>query len=407
MKKKLLGLTALAATLTLSTGITTFAGWVQEGEKWAYQYDNGKWAACGWFTDPADGAQYYLDPDGYMMTDTRVEGFRLGPDGKKMEKTAEEIQAEEERKQRIASRPSPAKEQAAAELAAKAAKKGTAAVSTTRLAYQAEMKTFMDTIFINTAKSLDNNKINTIKGQTVEDNVEVTYRFHAQDRGHVITSSLWPNSNEKSPNYVPQALDLTFSRSILTNEKEASIFNGAFQKMLVAALGDTEGQIVYERIMAETVGNGARFELLGNTDVGNSYTLNYRDGYVQLQVVCSEFVPQEASETTGETADEAADTAAAAEPAPTTSVIVAGQGQAAAQETAADTASAEETETTGSAEATDSVGTADATQTAEAGETAAAAETSETTVATETAGAEETAAAQETAATEETTAVTE
>ena len=42
MKKETLRLSVLAAALTLSTGITAFAGqWQQDGKGWYYVQDNG------------------------------------------------------------------------------------------------------------------------------------------------------------------------------------------------------------------------------------------------------------------------------------------------------------------------------------------------------------------------------
>ena len=70
MRKKALGIAAVAAAMTLSTGITAFAaGWVTEstpyGDKQKYVYDNGNWPSGNWFTDPDTQLVYHLDPDGY------------------------------------------------------------------------------------------------------------------------------------------------------------------------------------------------------------------------------------------------------------------------------------------------------------------------------------------------------
>ena len=76
MRKKALGIAAVAAAMTLSTGITAFAaGWVTEstpyGDKQKYVYDNGNWPSGNWFTDPDTQLVYHLDPDGYRMTRLR------------------------------------------------------------------------------------------------------------------------------------------------------------------------------------------------------------------------------------------------------------------------------------------------------------------------------------------------
>lgn len=340
MKKKLIGITALAAALTLSTGMTAFAGWVQDSHGWAYQNDNGTWRGAGWFKDPVDGAEYYFDPDGYMMTDTRVEGYKLGPDGRKQEKTEEDLRYEEARKQRIASRPSPAKSQAAADLAASAAKSATTAVTTTRLSYQAEMKVFMDSIFIDTIKTLRTNEGNTIQGDTTENNLETTYRFNSADRRNIITCSLGKVSNVKSTNYTAHSLELSFTRNILSEENEVNIFNDMYSRLLVASLGENEGKAVYDRIYAETAGNGAEFNRSGNTDTGNFYELTYKNDTVDIKVTCSEIDPNAQEE---EPAQAEEQEAAPVEETVTSTVIVAGAGQSVSSEETAEETSTEET----------------------------------------------------------------
>ena len=114
MKKRVIGITALAAVMTVATGMSAFAaGWKQDTHGWYYEYDNGAWAPFGWFTDPETKNMYYIDPDGYMMSGTRVDGFWLDDSGVRHEKTEAEIEAENRRKERAASKPNPAKEQVA------------------------------------------------------------------------------------------------------------------------------------------------------------------------------------------------------------------------------------------------------------------------------------------------------
>ena len=96
MRKKALGIAAVAAAMTLSTGITAFAaGWVTEstpyGDKQKYVYDNGNWPSGNWFTDPDTQLVYHLDPDGYRMTDTTVDGYWLNSEGVRQEKSQEDI----------------------------------------------------------------------------------------------------------------------------------------------------------------------------------------------------------------------------------------------------------------------------------------------------------------------------
>lgn len=342
MKKRFIGISVLAAALTLSTGITAFAGWKQDTNGWYYERDNGTWVPCGWFTDPADGAMYYMDPDGYMMSGTTVEGFKLGDDGRRIEKTAEDLAREAERKKRIASRPSPAKEQAAADLAADAAKKGVASTTTTRLAYQAEMKVFMDNLFIDTQKKLTAAGSTATRPSTTEDNLEVTYRFSAA-AGPVVEASLWKMSNPDNSNYKPNALDLEYNRNYVTEAADIEKFDSLFQRMCVAALGETEGKAVTDAYYAEIAAGTTNFERNGNTDAGNYYTMKYNSGKAFIEVTCSEIVPVDpnAETTTENTTTEENASAETTEEVVTSSVIVAGQGSTAAEETTE--AAAEET----------------------------------------------------------------
>lgn len=333
MKKKLIGISVLAAALTLSTGITAFAGWKQDTNGWYYENADGSWVGCGWFTDPEDGGIYYIDPDGYMMSATTIEGFKLGDDGRRIEKTAEDIAKETERKQRIASRPSPAKEQAAADLAANAAKQGTAAVSTTRLAYQSEMKVFMDNLFIDTQKKLSAAHSTATRSSTTEDNLETTYRFSAA-AGPVVEASLWKMSNSKNINYKPAALDLEYNRNYVTEAADIEKFDSLFQRMCVAALGETEGKAVSDTYYAEIAAGSTSFERSGSTDAGNYYTMKYNSGKVFIEVTCSEITPEDPNAAENTDADTVpAETLAPAEPV-ASSVITAGQDNAAAEETA-------------------------------------------------------------------------
>lgn len=333
MKKKLLGLGVLTAALTLATGMTVFAGsWQQDSNGWYYLRDDGYWQGCGWFTDPSDNSIYYLDPDGYMMCGTSVEGYKLGDDGRRIEKTEEDIQREKERKERIAKKASPAKEQAAAELAATAAKSATAAVSTTRLSYQSEMKTFMDKYYIETLKAMNTLGSKSVVRGVVEDNLETTYRFQAE-YGPVAEAMLWKMSHEGNASYKPEALIMSYDRNHLSEAAEIEVFETLHKNMLIAALGETEGQAALDYYNTEVAAGTTSFDRTGNTDVGNSYTMKYRNGKATVSVICSEYVAPVEGEETAEAAVE--ETAAPVEEVVTSRVLVAGQAQTVEEETEA------------------------------------------------------------------------
>lgn len=69
------------ALLTLSVGMTAFAGaWqAQENGQWKYQNDDGSYAT-GWIED--SGKNYYLDANGIMLANTTTpDGKQVGADG--------------------------------------------------------------------------------------------------------------------------------------------------------------------------------------------------------------------------------------------------------------------------------------------------------------------------------------
>lgn len=324
MKKRFLSMAAVAFALSLSTGMTAFAGtWKSDENGKYYENDDGSRPVyAGWFTDPADGAMYYMDPDGYAMTGTKVEGYRLDDDGRRIEKTEEDLQREAARKAELASRPTPARKAAAAEIAADSAKNNTAAASTGRTAYQAEMKVFMDKYFIEAGKACTNTDIT---GTTDEDNTEVTYAFKTSDGYHFLEATEWLSVKASSTNYKPQAFDIMYNYNSMGGE-EAEIFGNAFRQMVIAAVGENEGQAVIDAITEARNAGTTSFNRSGNTDPGNTYTLTYSNGTATLSVTCTEqdSIAAEAEEAKEEAA-EASETAQTT----TSSVLVAGQSSSA------------------------------------------------------------------------------
>lgn len=326
MKKRFISMSIAAAALSMAISVPAFAGWVQDANGWGYQRDNGTWVGAGWFTDPEDGSIYYMDPDGYIMKETRVEGYWLGADGRRIDKTQEEIAREAARAEKERNSASPSKESSNAKAAANAAKSTVSASSTTRMAYQAEMKVYMDNIYIASAKTLVETGLNkNVKAATTKNNLETTYGFTGSDRGSVLSSTLWLAATKKSASYVDHAFETTYVRGALS-EDEAVVLDNAYRQLLVAALGETNGPALYDQIFANLSQGTLAFTLDGSSDSGNHYTLTCGSGSLVLKVTCADTFDNggtAASETTEETAD----TAAAEEtPAPTTSVIVAGQG---------------------------------------------------------------------------------
>ena len=237
MRKKALGIAAVAAAMTLSTGITAFAaGWVTEstpyGDKQKYVYDNGNWPSGNWFTDPDTQLVYHLDPDGYRMTDTTVDGYWLNSEGVRQEKSQEDIDRENREAAKKASKPNPGKTVAAAKVAASEAKDKNAAVSTTRRSYISELKVIINKITKTLAAARTDNSVQIL---TTEDNLEVSRTFHDSNSGDFYKFSMWNSAKDKA-----NAVDLVYVYDAAP-EADRNLYNTAYEQSVVAALGDTEG----------------------------------------------------------------------------------------------------------------------------------------------------------------------
>lgn len=374
MRKRMIAMASIAAAMTVAMSIPAFAaGWAQEGDKWKYYTDDyGNFVSGQWFTDPADGSIYHLDPDGYAMTETRVDGYWLDASGRRIEKTETEIQREVEKAAREASKPTPGKEQTAATAAGQAAKNAASAVSNTRLAYQAEMKVFMDKIYIENGNALKlvrdaeiaeaakaveaANAANSAKAKAegddeyeneefIEDNVdtvaiftditntivEFTYRFMDKNNNNIITSTVWPVAVAKANGYKVQAFETHYNRGLLSRADEISIYDDTFKKLTVAALGETAGNAAYNFVFEQLSAGVYNFEITNTTDAGNSYTLICGDGIVSFTVTCNDQLQDTAAEETADATPEPEAAVTASAP-----VITAGTGKNNAENTSAD-----------------------------------------------------------------------
>ncbi|MCD8369268.1 MAG: hypothetical protein LUC94_02845 [Clostridiales bacterium] len=388
MKKKFLGVTTLAIGLTLASAMTAFAGsWKTDSLGTYYENDDGTRPVYGgWFTDPDTGYVYFMNPDAYIMTDTEVLGYQLASDGRRIDKTEEELAAEEDAKNaataksRTKSKPSDAASDAKA--AGNAAKNADYAVTTTRLSYQAEMTTFMNTVFRAAGKATTTAGI---VGDSAKDNTEVVYFFASPDGYRYFTATLPLSAKSTSLNYVPYSLILTYNYDSMGGD-DATLYGDAFNSLVLSALGPTVGQSVIDTIAAARTNGTGAFSQEATTDTGNYYTLTFDGSSATISVTCSEISTEEETEETAdateasETTETTEETAAEAETT-TTSVIVAGQSQtteeteAAAEETAAETT---ETEAT-----TEETAAEEAAETEAAAEGTSAEETTETATATE------------------------
>ena len=200
MRKKALGIAAVAAAMTLSTGITAFAaGWVTEstpyGDMQKYVYDNGDWPSGKWFTDPDTQLVYHLDPDGYRMKETTVDGYWLDADGVRQEKSQEDIDRENREAAKRAGKPNPGKTVAAAKVAASEAKEKTAATTTTRRSYISELKVIINKITKSLADARTDDSVQIL---TTEDNLEVSRTFRGSNSVEFYKFSMWNSAKDKA-----------------------------------------------------------------------------------------------------------------------------------------------------------------------------------------------------------------
>lgn len=303
MKKKVVGIAAVAALMSLSTGMTAFAaGWVTDntpyGAKQKYVYDNGNWPSGNWFTDPETQLVYYLDPDGYRMTETTVEGYWLDADGVRQEKSEEQIERENREKASKAAKPNPGKKVAADKVAASEAKNNDAAVSTTRSGYIAELKVLINKISRTLIAARSDA---SVKALTTENNLEVSRTFRDTNSVEIYKFCMWNSAKDKA-----NAVDFTYLYDAAP-EADRDAYNAAYEQTVVAALGETEGKALTDYIQSQRELGITSLDREGQTDTGNSYTMKYRNNKVDISVTCSEIVPQDE---TAEAADTAENTAA-------------------------------------------------------------------------------------------------
>mgnify|MGYP006954107568 FL=1 len=321
MKKNALGIAAVAALMTLSTGMTAFAaGWVTEstpyGDKSKYLYDNGDYPVATWFTDPETKLVYHLDPDGYRMTETTVDGYWLDAGGVRQEKSEEQLEREARETAQKASKPNPGKKVAADKVAALDAKSKNAASGTTRSGYIAELKTILTNIVsdLNSART----EKSAAQVQMSSNNLEVSRYFRSNDSGEFYRFSMWLSKKDKD-----QAADIMYMYDAAP-EADRELYNTAYERSVIAALGETEGKKLTDYVQSQREQGETKFTSEGATDTGNSYTMKYNNNRIDIQVTCSEVVPQDETETTEETAAETTTEEAAETQETTSSTVVAG-----------------------------------------------------------------------------------
>lgn len=347
MKKKIVSVLSVAAAITAMSSVPAFAGsWIQDMNGYMYQHDDGTIQGMGWFTDPETNLEYYINPDGYMMAGTHVEGYWLDDSGVKHEKSDAQIEAEQRRAERLASRPSPGKDAKAATDAGAAAVTTGIAASTLRVVYSNEMVNLYDSIFLEAKKGILKSEYKDYTGSISKDNLQTTYYYDVANMGRVLEGTIWKSSKVGSANYVPYAIEIKYNRGVVPDREDSQYFETAFKSLMTAALGQTEGQNVYERVSADEPYSEATYTLSGLTDTGNTYELSYRYNTANIKVTCSEIAPVEEGAENAETVDETQSEFAEAEQPATTSVITVGAAQNSQADEAEQAAEAEQSEET-------------------------------------------------------------
>lgn len=336
MKKKWLGVAAAAAAMTLSTGMTAFAaGWVAEtttyGTQWKYVYDDGTWSSGNWFTDPDTQLIYHLDPDGYRMTNTTVDGYWLNEEGVRQEKTEEQISYEAKEKIRKEGVKNPGQKVAKDKAAAQDAADSKAAVGTTRSGYIAELKVILTRILKDLSTTRTDESVEILSGQNNLSSV-----CDLRDSNGVIfyEFNLWSSAKTKD-----NAIDLMYMYDAAP-EGERELYNSVYEQSVVAALGENEGKAVTDYVQSQREQGVTNLKREGNTDTGNSYTVKYNNNRIDITVTCSEIVPKTEEEAAAEAATEASsENTETEEKTVTSTTITVGAGKTAAAE---ETESAEE-----------------------------------------------------------------
>ena len=249
------------------------------------------------------------------MTETTVEGFWLDANGVRQEKTEEQIERENRAKAAKTAKPNPGKKVAADKVAAIEAKEKNAASSTTRSGYIAELKTIINNISrdLNSART-DKTSVQLL---TTENNLEVARYFRTTSGVDFYHFSMWTSKKDKD-----QTVDFMYLYDAAP-EAERELYNTAYERTVVAALGETEGKKLTDYVQSQREQGVTSLDSTGTTDTGNSYTMKYRNNRIDISVVCSEVVPQAedaaAAETNTENAEETAQTETV-----TSSTVVAG-----------------------------------------------------------------------------------
>lgn len=58
------------------------ASWASNDKGWWIQYSDGTYLTNGWYQSPVSGLYYYMDADGYMLTNTTTpDGYTVNADG--------------------------------------------------------------------------------------------------------------------------------------------------------------------------------------------------------------------------------------------------------------------------------------------------------------------------------------
>ena len=214
------------------------------------------------------------------------------------------------------------------------AKENTAAVSTVRRSYIAELKVLVNKTTKDVAATRTDASVQIL---TTEDNMEVSRTYRKSDGTEFYKFSMWNSAKDKA-----NAADIMYIYDAAP-EADRDLYNTAYEQSVVAALGNTEGKAVTDYVQSQREQGVTDLTREGNTDSGNSYSLTYKNNKIQISVTCSEVVASEEEQNAEAAAENAAETTAAETQTPATKTITVGAAaNTASEETAAETEAAAE-----------------------------------------------------------------
>ena len=102
--------------------------------------------------------------------------------------------------------------------------------------------------------SVDLSKLYPTSTLATKDNEAVHYSiYRLEDKQDIIAASYSKISKKDTLRYLPYAFELSYNRGITSSESDLAAFDQGYKKLLIASLGQEQGNAVYEQVMAGTL----------------------------------------------------------------------------------------------------------------------------------------------------------